>query len=185
MRPGAGKPIPPPHCDRNEPVASRLIEPARLSGPRLHLLARALAEPTRGAVVSRCLSIAPIGNNSSHCSGINRLTKRLLRLLRGPPPCLSPSIIAQPNALASCRRAGHAFRGPGTNPPGRASALRRLRQRHRACRRQAHPPPDPEMVEGGVDVENGLVTVTDRGTGQGSVISPLPANIYLHYVLDL
>ena len=34
-------------------------------------------------------------------------------------------------------------------------------------------------------LEDGTVTVTDRGTGQGSVISPLPANIYLHYVLDL
>jgi hypothetical protein len=29
------------------------------------------------------------------------------------------------------------------------------------------------------------VTVSDRGTGQGSVISPLLANIYLHYVFDL
>ena len=29
------------------------------------------------------------------------------------------------------------------------------------------------------------MTVSDRGTGQGSVISPLLANIYLHYVLDL
>ncbi len=34
-------------------------------------------------------------------------------------------------------------------------------------------------------LENGVVTVSDRGTGQGSVISPLVANIYLHYVLDL
>jgi RNA-directed DNA polymerase len=34
-------------------------------------------------------------------------------------------------------------------------------------------------------MENGIVTVSDRGTGQGAVISPLLANIYLHYVLDL
>jgi group II intron reverse transcriptase/maturase len=34
-------------------------------------------------------------------------------------------------------------------------------------------------------LEDGIVNVSDRGTGQGAVISPLLANIYLHYVLDL
>jgi RNA-directed DNA polymerase len=34
-------------------------------------------------------------------------------------------------------------------------------------------------------LENGIVSVSDKGTGQGAVISPLLANIYLHYALDL
>jgi RNA-directed DNA polymerase len=34
-------------------------------------------------------------------------------------------------------------------------------------------------------LEDGIVTVADSGTGQGSVISPLLGNIYLHYVFDL
>jgi RNA-directed DNA polymerase len=34
-------------------------------------------------------------------------------------------------------------------------------------------------------LEEGAVTVSETGTGQGSVISPLLANVYLHYVVDL
>ena len=34
-------------------------------------------------------------------------------------------------------------------------------------------------------LEDGAHTVSDQGTGQGSVISPLLANVYLHYVFDL
>jgi retron-type reverse transcriptase len=34
-------------------------------------------------------------------------------------------------------------------------------------------------------LEDGVVTVSEMGTGQGSVISPLLANIYMHYVFDL
>ena len=34
-------------------------------------------------------------------------------------------------------------------------------------------------------LEEGVVTTSDTGTGQGSVASPLLANVYLHYVFDL
>jgi group II intron reverse transcriptase/maturase len=34
-------------------------------------------------------------------------------------------------------------------------------------------------------LEDGIVTTSDTGTGQGSVASPLLANVYLHYVFDL
>ena len=34
-------------------------------------------------------------------------------------------------------------------------------------------------------LEEGIVTVSETGTGQGSVISPLLANVYLNYVFDL
>ena len=44
--------------------------------------------------------------------------------------------------------------------------------------------PIRKWLKAGV-LEDGSVTISERGTGQGSVISPLLAKIYLHYVFDL
>ena len=40
------------------------------------------------------------------------------------------------------------------------------------------------MLKGGI-LEDGLVKASEEGTPQGSILSPLLSNIYLHYVLDL
>jgi RNA-directed DNA polymerase len=40
------------------------------------------------------------------------------------------------------------------------------------------------MLKSGI-MEDGLVRATQEGTPQGSIVSPLLSNIYLHYVLDL
>jgi group II intron reverse transcriptase/maturase len=40
------------------------------------------------------------------------------------------------------------------------------------------------MLNSGI-MEDGLVHATEQGTPQGSILSPLLSNIYLHYVLDL
>jgi len=40
------------------------------------------------------------------------------------------------------------------------------------------------MLKGGI-MEDGLVQASDKGTPQGSILSPLLSNIYLHYSLDL
>jgi hypothetical protein len=42
----------------------------------------------------------------------------------------------------------------------------------------------PEVVEGWCPRERG-VAVSEKGTGQGSLVSLVLANVYLHYVFDL
>jgi len=44
--------------------------------------------------------------------------------------------------------------------------------------------PNPEMAEAGVS-EDGQWSETKLGTPQGAVVSPLIANVYLHYLFDL
>ena len=39
------------------------------------------------------------------------------------------------------------------------------------------------MLKSGL-LEEGLTSATEKGTPQGSILSPLRSNIYLHYVLD-
>src|SRR5690349_10100355 len=34
-------------------------------------------------------------------------------------------------------------------------------------------------------LEDGVIQASEQGTPQGGLVSPVPANIYLHYVLDL
>jgi len=59
---------------------------------------------------------------------------------------------------------------------------------HQVCgtsrRRPTHYRLIQKWLKAGV-LEDGIVTVSDKGTGQGSVISPLLANLYLHYAFDL
>jgi len=76
--------------------------------------------------------------------------------------------VSQPNASVACRRSGAINIRTTTLVKPTFPRILRLVQK---------------WLKAGV-LEDGVVNVSERGTGQGAVISPLLANIYLHYMLD-
>ena len=85
--------------------------------------------------------------------------------LRTPPFGFA---VSQPNASVACRRSGAINIRTTTLVKPTFPRILRLVQK---------------WLKAGV-LEDGVVNVSERGTGQGAVISPLLANIYLHYMLD-
>jgi RNA-directed DNA polymerase len=65
-----------------------------------------------------------------------------------------------------------------------ARAREHLNQRNRQ-RKRRHGPPNRDFETPQGVIENGKWSETPEGTAQGASVSPLLANVYLHYVFDL
>src|SRR6266446_6365808 len=130
---------------------------------------------------------------SGRCSPLVRSTCARLMVGRRSPQSPSINRLTSPpdQILSKCRRSRHQIPTPLATAPADLRSFFDSVSQQWLIRFLKHRINDTRMLrliqkwlKAGV-LEDEVVTVSDRGTGQGSVISPLLANVYLHYVFDL